>query len=196
MPTLGQTMKAAREAKKVTASQAAAATRMKIQHVEALERDDFSQMAAPMYSKGFIRIYAEYLGLDPFPLIAEYMELHAPKERPPLVVEDKPRSRGESALKRALRVINWPEVGAFLKRASRYIVIAIVALLAVGGFMRLRSCRKAAAPAESVSLPPPPPPVPAAAAKPAPAVSRHALPVIMEPPEPYADTARGGNPGL
>ena len=30
-----------------------------------MERDDFSRMAAPIYAKGFIRLYAEYLGLDP-----------------------------------------------------------------------------------------------------------------------------------
>ena len=72
MATLGQILKEAREKKNVTASQAAAATRMKIQTVEALERDDFSRMAAPMYAKGFIKLYAEYLGLDAAPLIREY----------------------------------------------------------------------------------------------------------------------------
>ena len=50
MATLGQILKEAREKKGVTASQAAAATRMKIQTVEALERDDFSRIAAPTYA--------------------------------------------------------------------------------------------------------------------------------------------------
>ncbi len=71
MPNLGQTLQEARQRKKVTASQAAAATRMKVQCIEALEHGDFSRMAAPMYARGFIRMYAEYLGLEPAPLIQE-----------------------------------------------------------------------------------------------------------------------------
>jgi cytoskeleton protein RodZ len=72
MDTIGQQLKAARELKGVTASQAAAATHLKVQHVEALERDDYSRLAVPTYAKGFLRIYAEYLGLDPAPLLREY----------------------------------------------------------------------------------------------------------------------------
>ena len=32
-----------------------------------MERDDFSRIAAPTYAKGFIKLYADYLGLDPGP---------------------------------------------------------------------------------------------------------------------------------
>ena len=72
MDTIGQQLKAARERKGVTASQAAAATHMKVQHVEALERDDYSRMTVPTYARGFLRLYAEYLGMDPAPLLREY----------------------------------------------------------------------------------------------------------------------------
>ncbi|MBU1909567.1 MAG: helix-turn-helix domain-containing protein, partial [Verrucomicrobia bacterium] len=89
MADIGQTFREAREKKKVSCSQAAAATRMKMQHIEALERSDFSYMAAPTYAKGFIRLYADYLGLDPEPLIREYLAQHAPPERPSLLTEEK-----------------------------------------------------------------------------------------------------------
>jgi len=36
------------------------------------EDNDFSRIPAPVYGKGFIKLYAEFLGLDPAPLIAEY----------------------------------------------------------------------------------------------------------------------------
>ena len=71
---LGQTLRKARQEKKLTASEVAAGTRMKVQMVEALEREDFSQVAATIYGKGFIRMYADYVRLDPEPLIQEYME--------------------------------------------------------------------------------------------------------------------------
>ncbi|TFH16317.1 MAG: hypothetical protein E4H02_05885 [Lentisphaerales bacterium] len=71
--TLGRTLREARQKKKVSESQAAAATRIKIQTIQDLENEEFSRIAAPIYGKGFIRMYAEYLGLDPDPLIDDYV---------------------------------------------------------------------------------------------------------------------------
>ena len=70
---LGQQLRAARLQRQLTTSQVAAATRMKIQMVEAIEREDFARIPAPIYGKGFIRLYAELVGLDPRPLIEEYL---------------------------------------------------------------------------------------------------------------------------
>jgi cytoskeleton protein RodZ len=72
MATLGETLKAAREAAGYSTSQAAEATRIKVQHIEELERNDFTRFAAPIYGKGFIKLYAEFLNLDPSPMLAEY----------------------------------------------------------------------------------------------------------------------------
>lgn len=74
--TMGQRFRAARERKKMNISKAAALTRIKIQHLEMMENDDFSKMPAPTYAKGFIRIYAQFLGLDPAPLVQEYLDRH------------------------------------------------------------------------------------------------------------------------
>lgn len=76
METLGQKFTAAREKKKMTLSRAAALTRIKVQHLELMENDDFSSMPAPTYAKGFIRIYSELLNIDPEPLVREYVEKH------------------------------------------------------------------------------------------------------------------------
>jgi cytoskeleton protein RodZ len=90
MQTLGDIFRAAREKRKITASQAAAATHMKIQHVEAIEDNAFEKFAAPTYAKGFIKLYAEYLGLDPVPLLREYAERHMPSKRNSLMPEASP----------------------------------------------------------------------------------------------------------
>ena len=109
METLGTTLKEARLRKKLTASEAARGTRIKIQHIEALEQDDFSSMAAPAYAKGFIRIYADFLGLDPEPMIEEYMENHMPRQRASLLPEDEPSDQGRGgASKRAS--FQWPSL--------------------------------------------------------------------------------------
>ena len=80
--TIGEDFRAARDAKGVSTSQAAAATRIKVQLIEDMENSDFSQMAAPAYIKGFIRIYAEYLGLKSEPLVKKYNDLNKPPEEP------------------------------------------------------------------------------------------------------------------
>jgi hypothetical protein len=72
MATLGEQFKAAREAKGVSEAEAGSATKILTKIIVAMEADDFSVMAAPTYAKGFIRLYAKYLDLDPEPLIEEY----------------------------------------------------------------------------------------------------------------------------
>ena len=83
--SLGTTFRQAREEKGQTISQVAEATRMMTQIVEDLERDDFRRIAAPIYGRGFIKLYAEHLGLDSEPLIREFMEIYT-GSRPPQVV--------------------------------------------------------------------------------------------------------------
>lgn len=71
--SLGEELQKARKARRLTASEVAAGTRMKVQIVDAIEQEDFGKIAAPIYAKGFIKLYAEYVGLDPKPLIDEYI---------------------------------------------------------------------------------------------------------------------------
>ena len=85
---LGSQLREARRRMKQTASAVAAATRMKVQIVEAIEKEDFSKIAAPVYGKGFIRLYAEHVGLDPRPLIEEYMVRFIEAKTPSLVSEE------------------------------------------------------------------------------------------------------------
>jgi len=85
---LGSKLREARLKMNLTASQVAAATRMKVQIVEALEREDFSHIAAPIYGKGFIKLYAESVGLNPKSLIDEYVRLLGSPPAPTLVTDE------------------------------------------------------------------------------------------------------------
>jgi cytoskeletal protein RodZ len=177
MATLGQRLKEAREKKQATASQAAAATRMKIQTLEALENDDFSRIAAPMYAKGFLKLYAEYLGLDAAPLIREYMELHAPKGvRPPLSVADS-SSPGQGAPARNKFKIDASKLKPLIVRWKRPIAFAVggIALFALAVAGASRCNRRIANPRQVAESPI--------------AEEKAAWPVIREPPEPYIETS-------
>jgi transcriptional regulator with XRE-family HTH domain len=86
----GATLRAAREKRKLTQSDIAEATRIKKHMVNAIENNDFSAIPAPLYGKGFIRLYAEAVGVDPEPLVRDYMERHARTIRPSLQSERQP----------------------------------------------------------------------------------------------------------
>jgi cytoskeleton protein RodZ len=51
--------------------QVAAATRLRRSQLQALERDDFAALPGPVYARGYLKTYAEYLGLDPAELLVE-----------------------------------------------------------------------------------------------------------------------------
>jgi transcriptional regulator with XRE-family HTH domain len=82
---LGAVLRAAREGKGLTPQQVAEATRMMVQIVEDLENEDFRKIAAPLYGRGFIKLYAECVGVDPEPLVAEFIEIFTGK-RPPQIL--------------------------------------------------------------------------------------------------------------
>lgn len=94
---LGEILRKARLAKKETTSQVASATQMMTQIVEDLEQEDFSKIAAPIYGKGFIKMYARHVGLDPKPLVDEYVDRFVtpvsrpqPSVRQPDIMNDEP----------------------------------------------------------------------------------------------------------
>jgi cytoskeletal protein RodZ len=76
MIEFGKTLKAAREAKGLTVEQVADSTRIMTSMIENLEAEDFSRIAAPLYGRGFVKLYCGAVGLDPEPLVAEFMEIY------------------------------------------------------------------------------------------------------------------------
>ncbi len=86
----GATLRAAREKRKLSLAEIAEMTRIKVHIITAIENNDFSGIAAPLYGKGFIKLYAEAVGLDPQPLIRDYMEQHARTVHPSLRSERPP----------------------------------------------------------------------------------------------------------
>ena len=93
MARLGETLREARKRKNLSTSELAAATRIKVQIVEDLERDDFSRISATIYGKGFLKLMAEQLDLDPGPLIEEFLERYAGTARTPWLFKEEEEPR-------------------------------------------------------------------------------------------------------
>ena len=99
---LGRILRENREQQGYSPAQVAEATHMMVQIVEELEREDFQRIAAPIYGRGFVKLYAEFLGIDPAPLVKEFSEIFSGSRRPVIAtrpVNPAPSSdtRGEGA---------------------------------------------------------------------------------------------------
>lgn len=64
MATVAQQLHDAREAQKLTVYQVADATKIKTEHVRALDEGNYRAFAAPVYIRGFVRTYSTFLKLD------------------------------------------------------------------------------------------------------------------------------------
>jgi transcriptional regulator with XRE-family HTH domain len=74
--TLGSLLGEARKARGVTLEQAAAATRIRIRHLAALEEDRLAELPAPVYVRGYLRTYAGYLEVDADALVDVFEATH------------------------------------------------------------------------------------------------------------------------
>lgn len=77
MGTFGQTLREAREDLGVSLVEAERETRINRRYLEALEHEDDSAMPPAVYTRGFIRTYSLYLGLDPDGMLDLYGPQHA-----------------------------------------------------------------------------------------------------------------------
>lgn len=95
MIEFGRTLRSAREAKGYTIAQITEMTHLAPMTVEALENEEFSRIPAPIYGRGFVKLYCEAVGLDPKPLIAEFMDIYTGNREPyikesPVVAPEPP----------------------------------------------------------------------------------------------------------
>jgi cytoskeletal protein RodZ len=91
MPTVAEQLRAAREAKKLTVNDVAEKTKIRTDHIRALEEGNFNVFSAPIYIRGSVKNYAVILKLDvPQIMTALNAELDLTEkfsEPPPLVEE-------------------------------------------------------------------------------------------------------------
>ena len=88
MSTVAEQLRQAREAQNLTLQQVGETTKIRTDHLRALEEGDFDVFSAPVYIRGFVRCYATLLKLD-VPRImaaieAELAETKKFSEPPPL----------------------------------------------------------------------------------------------------------------
>ncbi len=115
---IGTSLREARERRSLSYGQVEAETAIRTRYIRALEEEDFHILPGPTYTKGFLRAYAEYLGLDGQPFVDEFNSRHhdprGSAEHTPIA--SQPRSRPPRKRHR---------------RESNLVMIALAAIVAV-----------------------------------------------------------------
>ena len=167
MGSLGTYLRELRSAKDVSLDEVTRATRVGRAHLEALEAEDLASLPAPVFVKGFIRAYCEFLQADAGEALARYREL----------IGDRGRSTTAGALEpRAAGIGRGPVF------VSVILLVVLGAALFILNSGRSSSSRSARPPAAEAPATPSAPAAPATAAAPEPA----AVPAPAAPAPPAA----------
>ncbi len=139
-PSLPERLYAARERKGVDLYRAERDTKIRARYLAALERGDYRELPGAVYTKGFLRNYALYLGLDPDEILLQWR-----------------RERGDSREPQA--VISVPRPIAVPRRGLTFspslIVFALLTVIVLGfaGYLGVQLLRFAKPPTIAVTNP-------------------------------------------
>ena len=127
MAAIGQTLRDARERLGLTLEEAERATRIRIHHLQALEREAWDSLPSPVQARGFLRNYADFLGLDADAVLLQYVDVLQERRAPAMQAAAAARSAG------------MPPAGDVPVRRPRWIsadlVIATLVVLGVMGVL-------------------------------------------------------------
>jgi cytoskeleton protein RodZ len=138
---IGPALREARERQQLSYSQVEEGTKIRSRYIRALEEEDFSVLPGPTYTKGFLRAYADFLGLDGTLFTDEFNSRHHdPRVEPER--EIYPRSQGRQQHRR--------------RRESGIVLIALAAIVLIASlvFIAAKSSN------DTAQLPLPPPTTP------------------------------------
>ena len=108
MSTVAEQLRSAREAKNLTVEKVADLTKIRTDHIRALEDGNFGVFSAPIYIRGSVKNYAAVLKLDTAALLAELAtELKSTEKfsEPPPLSESKQTFVDQVTL--VLAKVNW-----------------------------------------------------------------------------------------
>lgn len=75
--SFGETLKQKRLERGWTKEYVAERTHLMTRNIDVLESESIKKIPAPIYAKGHIKLYCDLLGIDPEPLIKEYLAMNA-----------------------------------------------------------------------------------------------------------------------
>ncbi|MEA2609850.1 MAG: cytoskeleton protein RodZ [Chloroflexota bacterium] len=139
-PSLPERLYAARERKGVDLYRAERDTKIRARYLGALERGDYKELPGAVYTKGFLRNYALYLGLDPDEVLDHWRrERSDGRDVAPVITVPRP--------------IASPRQGLTFSPSILVVALLTVVVLAFGAYLGIQVLRFAKPPTISVSDP-------------------------------------------
>jgi len=120
---IGATLREARNRRKADLSEVEAAIKIRVRYLRAMENEEWDALPGGAYTRGFIRTYAAYLGLDGERLADEYRRGAAPSD-------------GERAPKRVEPVTSAAPAGRRSRLGGRALAV-LVSLVLVGALVAI-----------------------------------------------------------
>src|SRR5262245_66648650 len=74
MSSFGESLRRERELRQISLREISEATKINLRYLDALERDDFRHLPGGVFNKGFVRAYAQFIGIDPESMVTAYLE--------------------------------------------------------------------------------------------------------------------------
>lgn len=124
--TLGEKLRYLREERRTTLGEASRGTRIQVRYLELLESGGYDFLPADVYVRGFLRSYADFLGVDEETLIRLY-------EKEKGIRENVAKSRGPKKGNRYVKPVN---ISSFVF-TPRKLLVAFSFLLLIGSFAYL-----------------------------------------------------------
>lgn len=131
-PRVGQVLRQARTQRGIELSEVERVTKIREKFLRAMEEDRWEALPAPAYARGFLEIYARFLGLDDEALVDEYRrtvpEADRPEPIPPSVLRP-----GALKPRRSVRPFGVLAAGLLAAAVLALVVVGIVGTLSDGG---------------------------------------------------------------
>ena len=132
MATVAEQLRRAREEQNLNVYQVAEITKIKTDHIRALEAGTYDSFSAPVYIRGFVRTYAKALKLDVVKITgdleSELSKTEKFAEPPPLMEREK---NPVDFFMLQLSKLNW----------KMLVPVAVLAVLLIGMVAGFRACR-------------------------------------------------------
>lgn len=139
-PSLPERLYAARERKGVDLYRAERDTKIRARYLGALERGDYKELPGAVYTKGFLRNYALYLGLDPEEVLDHWRrERGEARDTAPVIAVPRP--------------IAAPRQGLTFSPGMLVVALLTVFVLAFGAYLGVQVLRFAKPPSIVVTDP-------------------------------------------
>lgn len=120
---IGRQLRKEREARDLTIDQAAAATRIRAHYLTAIENGDLDRFPSTVHARGFLRAYADFLGLDAEPIIQELEGKDPPVSPPTAAATPAEPALNQAALKHSGEI--FVEVGNQLRNQRELLGLSL-----------------------------------------------------------------------